>query len=274
MKTLRIILFIIIGLVILAPLLLVLGLQIQPRPFPPYPEQTPDLATVPLPDDLPAPVARFYKTVTGNQVPVIDSAVLNTRGKLRFSGITFPTRFIFTHDAGQNYRHYIEATLFGIPLMKVNETYLDGKARLALPMGVVENEPTIDMAANLGLWGESIWLPTIFITDPRVRWEAIDDTTARLIVPYESDEDEFTVFFDTETGLIERMEAMRYREAADPEKHLWILEPYGWTEFNGVLIPSPAAVTWANQGTPWLVVNLEEVAYNVDIDDYIRAAGP
>ena len=40
------------------------------------------------------------------------------------------------------------------------------------------------------------------------------------------------------------------------------------------LIPSPAAVTWADEGTPWLVVNLEEVAYNVDVSDYIRAQGP
>ena len=70
--------------------------------------------------------------------------------------------------------------------MKVNEWYLDGKARMELPVGVIENEPKIDMAANLALWGEAIWLPSILITDPRVRWEAIDDTTARLIVPFDS----------------------------------------------------------------------------------------
>lgn len=271
---LRIILIIAVALIILLPLLLVLGLQIQPRPFSPYPESTPELATIPLPADLPAPVARYYQAIMGDQVPVVDSAVINTRGKLRFSGITFPHRFIFTHDAGQGYRHYIEAALFGVPLMKINERYLDGQARMELPVGVIENEPNVDMAANLGLWGESIWLPSIFLTDPRVRWEAIDDTTARLIVPFEDDEDTFTVFFDAETGLIKRMEAMRYRDADDPQKHLWILEPHGWAEFHGVSVPSPAAVTWADEGTPWLILTLEGVSYNVDVRDYIHAKGP
>ena len=51
---------------------------------------------------------------------------------------------------------YIEATIFGYPVMKVNEWYLDSKARMELPVGVIENEPKIDMAANLALWGESV----------------------------------------------------------------------------------------------------------------------
>ncbi len=37
--------------------------------------------------------------------------------------------------AGHGYRHYIEATVFGYPVMKVNEYYFDGKARMELPEG-------------------------------------------------------------------------------------------------------------------------------------------
>ena len=102
---------------------------------------------------------------------MIKSVVITGRGSLRFRGISFPARLRFTHDAGQGYRHYIETTIFGYPLMKVNEWYLDGKSRMELPVGVIESEPKVDMAANLGLWGESVWLPSIFVTDPRVRWE-------------------------------------------------------------------------------------------------------
>jgi len=98
--------------------------------------------------------------------------------------------------------------------------------------------------------------------------------TARLIVPFEEGEDSFTVFFDAETGLIERMEAMRFKDAADTEKTLWMLAVQDWAEFHDVLVPSPASVTWADEGTPWLVVNLEEVVYNVDASNYIRAEGP
>ena len=250
-----------------------LGLQIPPQYFPAYPEQTPALDTVDLPADLPAPVARYYKTISGDRIPVIESAVITGRGRLRVKGITFPARFRFTHVAGQGYRHYIEATVFGYSVMKVNEWYLDGKARMELPVGVIENEPKIDMAANLGLWAESVWLPSILITDPRVRWEAIDDTTARLVVPFGEEEDTFTVAFDPQTGLIRTMEAMRYREATDEAKIPWSNEPLGWQAFHGVKIPSPAATTWLDEGTPWAVWTIEDVTYNVDVSEYVRARG-
>ena len=264
----------ILDLVILVPVLLAWGLRIQPQPFPAYPEPTAEMSTMPLPADLPAPVARYYQTIIGEQVPVIDTAVITARGSTRVMGITFPARLRFTHDAGQGYRHYIEATLFGRPLLKVNEAYLDGHARLVLPMGVTEHEPKIDMAANLGLWGESIWLPSIFVTDSRVRWEAVDDTTARLIVPADDVGETFTVYFDAESGLIRQMEAMRFKEATDTEKISWQLDILAWDEFHGILIPSSATATWADEGTPWLIVTVEEIAYNVDIATYIEAVGP
>jgi hypothetical protein len=250
-----------------------LGLQVKPKPFPAYPERTPALKTVELPADLPAPVARYYETIIGDQIPIIESAVITGRAKLRLFGLHFPARFRFTHIAGQDYRHYIEATIFGYPVMKVNEYYLDGNARMELPVSVIENEPKVDMAANLGLWGESVWLPSIFITDPRVRWEAIDDTTARLVVPFGEEEDTFTVSFDAQTGLIRMLQAMRYREATDESKIPWRNEPLGWQTFHGIKIPSPASVTWLDEGTPWSVWTIEDVAYNVDVSEYIRARG-
>ena len=259
-----------------------LGLQVRPRPFPAYPERTPPLKTVDLPADLPPPVERYYEAIVGHQVPVIESAVISGRGRLRVKGITFPARFRFTHIAGQGYRHHIEATFFGYPLLKVNEWYLEGRARMELPFGVIENEPKIDMAANLGLWGEAIWLPSILVTDPRVSWEAVNESTARLVVPFdaaqgapsgEEKEDTLVVTFDPQTGLIRRLEAMRYREATDEAQIPWRNEPLGWQTFHGITVPSPAATTWLDEGTPWAVWTVEDIAYNVDVSDYIGGRG-
>jgi len=268
---------IIIGTLITLAVLVVigwLGLKIKPRPFDLYPAQTPELETVPLPDDLPAPVERFYRTIYSDQIPVIESAVISGRARMRVFGITFPGRFRFTHMAGQNYRHYIETTIFGLPIMKVNEYYLDGKSRLELPFGVIENEPKVDQAANLGLWGESVWLPSVLITDPRVRWEPVDDSTALLRVPCGEVEETFVARFDPQTGMLRFLEAMRYKDAADKAKTLWINQVREWRDINGHTILTVGAITWFDEGTPWAVFTVEEIVYNADVSNYIRAAGP
>jgi hypothetical protein len=87
-----------------------LGLQIKPRPFSPYAERTPELKTMPLPAGLPAPVERFYRTVYGEDIPVIETAVIKGRATISPFGVKLPARFLFIHNAGKDYRHYIEAT--------------------------------------------------------------------------------------------------------------------------------------------------------------------
>ena len=174
----------IISLVILLVVALVWGLKVQPSPLPTVQQQTPTLEMVPVPDDLPAPVARYYQAIAGDEVPVIETAVFNTRGTLRFNGITFPARIRFSQEAGQAYWHDIEATYYGYPLLKAYEQYVDGAIYMKTPAGIIENDPQANAAANLALWAESLLLPSVFVTDGRVRWEPIDEHTARLIVPF------------------------------------------------------------------------------------------
>lgn len=242
------------------------GLHLEPAPFPAVPQPSVPMETLPLPTGLPSPVERFYRRVYGERVPVIHSAVISGRGTMRpFSSLTLPMRFRFIHDAGHSYRHYIEATIFGFPLMKVNEYYIDGKERMELPFGVVEHDPRLDQGGNLGMWAEALnALPAILLTDPRVQWELVDDTTALLVVPFGEAREHIIVRFDPATNLPRLTEVMRYR-GTENAKTLWLTE----SREDGT-----GTAMWLDEGRPWLVMNIESVVYNVDVDVSVTAKGP
>ena len=245
------------------------------KSFPAHPGPTRLTEFVPLPEDLPAPVRRHLRIIVGGeQVPVITSAVLTGRAEMRVKGLTLPVRFRMVHQAGHNHRHYFEVIFLNWPILKINEWNLDGKARLELPGSVVDNQPKTNSAASLGMWAEQLtWLPSALVTDPRVRWEEIDANAARVIVPSPEGRDALNLHFDPATGLLNSVEALRWRDESDAAKLPWRGNVTGWSEFHGVKVANPSELMWVNDGKPWAVWHIEDIAYNVDVDDYIRASG-
>jgi hypothetical protein len=265
-----------VAVVIVIVALFRLGLQVKPKSFPPYAERTAELKTVPLPAGLPAPVERFYRKVYGGSIPVIETAVIKGQAVISPFGVKLPARFIFVHNAGKDYRHYIEATWFGLPIMKVNESYVDGRSHFELPiLGTFDDDPSFTQGAVLGLWAEAGWFPSIWVTDPRVHWEPVDDHTALLFVPFGEQEENFVVRFNPQTDLIDTMEAMRFRDpGAQAKKILWITRNIAGKYIPGTQISAVGSATWLDQGKPWAVFTLEDVVYNVDVTQYIRRKGP
>lgn len=275
MAFIRNVLLILGGMIFAVILLGWLGLQIQPKSFPAYPDKTPQLKTVPLPAGLPAPVERFYRSVYGEEIPLIETVVIQGRGTIKpFMNIPVPARYIFVHNAGKDYRHYFEATFFGIPLLKVNEGYIDGESYFESPMGSYYNKANSNQAANLAVWAEAVWFPAIWVTDPRARWQSVDEHTALLYVPFEEKEENFVVRFNPQTGYIDTMEAMRYRDPGESSiKILWIARSEAGQPVPGTSINSSGSVMWLDQGKPWAYFNMEEMVYNVDVRTYIRQRG-
>ena len=126
----------------------------------------------------------------------------------------------------------------------------------------------IDQGANLIIWAEGLMMPSLLATDPRIRWEPMDDVTARLIVPLGEGHDEMTVHFDPQTGLISQMRAMRYRTPTGP-KEPWHGDDLDWRPFAQGLFPSRFAITWENDGSPWSYWNIEGVEWNVDVSTHM-----
>jgi hypothetical protein len=249
-----------------------IGLRVPPAPFPNFAAQPSTLQTIPLPANLPAPVARFYRALYGARVPIVRSAVISGRATMRLFGLNFPARFRFVHDAGHAYRHYFEVTFFGAAIFKVNEHFADGHARLELPVGVQQGS-NIDQAANLALWAEAVSFPALFVTDPRVRWAALDDSSAVLIVPFGNREERFTVRFDANTAMIVSLEAMRFQDKADATKTPWLAEARDWKVIGGFKTSGVGAATWKDQGKPWATFTTEQIVLNPDVSAYVRANG-
>ncbi|NLF02826.1 MAG: hypothetical protein GX601_17810 [Anaerolineales bacterium] len=275
MVSIRNIFFIIAGLLVAVGLLGWLGLRIQPEPFPSFPEHTQSSETVPLPAGLPAPVDRFYHTVYGEEIPVIETVVIQGRGNLKpFMNIPVPARFVFVHTAGKDYRHYFEATIFGVPLLKVNEGYIDGASFFESPIASYSDDPYSNQAANLTLWSEAIWFPAVWLTDPRAHWAPVDENTALLYVPYGEGEENFLVRFNPQTGLIDMMETMRYRDTGDDQpKILWILRNEIEQPADHSRVSSVGSAMWLDQGSPWAYFAVEELVLNVDVSTYIIQRG-
>lgn len=251
-----------------------LGLQVRPKPFTMPALQKSEAETVPVPAGLPEPVERFYRNVYGERIPIIASAVFTGRARIRPFGVWLPARFVFVHNASRDYRHYIEATFFGLPFLKVNEGYLDGESFFESPMGTYHNDPNTNQGANLALWAEAGWFPAIWATDSRIRWEGVDDCTALLHVPFEDETENFVVRFNPQTGFIDTMKGMRYRDPGEGQrKILWIVRNEKGATLPGMGISAVGSATWLDQGRPWAVFTLEAAAYNVDIQDYIRQRG-
>jgi hypothetical protein len=240
------------------------GLRVPARPYPSISARATGSTTVPLPDDLPAPVARFYGQVHGDRLPVVETAVISGRGTMRVSGVTLPVRFRFTHAVGADYRHEIETTIYGLRFLEVDEAYLDGASKLVLPFAETVG-PHTDQAANLGLWAETIWMPSVWVTDPRVRWEPVDEHTALLVVPFGHDEETFVARFEPATGLLRLLESMRFRTEGSDERTLWINEALAWGRVDGQLVPIRTTLTWLDDGSPWARLTTEEVVTNVEL---------
>lgn len=250
------------------------GVKVQPRSFPPYVQRTPELRSIALPAGLPAPVERFYRTLYGEQIPVIASAVATGRAMMRPAGpVQFPARFRFTFEAGQAYRHYIEMTWFGMPIIKANEHYVDGKGRMQITLIGTDAGDKYDQAANLGLWFECSLFPSVYLTDPRVRWLPVDDVTAILVVPFRQEQEHIVVRFDPQSHAIRWMEAMRYHSSTSTQKTLWLSHALPEERRGDKVIPARGEVIWMDDGKPWFVMTTEDIVFNVDVGEYICATG-
>ena len=137
-----------------------------------------------------------------------------------------------------------------------------------------QDDPNTNQGANLALWAEGGWFPSLWVSDPRVRWRAVDEHTAILYVPFENNNESFVVRFNPHTGFVDTLEAMRYREPGEGKpKILWVTRNEPGTFFPGTKISAVGSAIWLDQGKPWAAFKVEEMGINLDVSAYIHKRG-
>jgi hypothetical protein len=245
-----------------------LGLRVRPRPLsPPGPSR--DLGTVDLPTDLPDPVRRHYvASLGGPLVPLVETMALWGRARMKRDPLPWmPVTFWSEHRVGWSGLQLLAVTWFRMPVFRGRDFYSSGRGRMEIGKQRIEGHE-IDQGENLFLWAELALVPSVLVTRPGVRWEHIDHASARLRVPFGEREDELVFAFDPGTELIREGRGMRYREPGGA-KIGWRLEYLGWKRFDHVTFPSRITVTWEDQVRPWFVLDVDGMAFNVPVADWL-----
>jgi hypothetical protein len=126
------------------------------------PAQPAPPATVALPDDLPEPVVRFYRSLgtDGAHVPMVDTFRLWGRAWTRRAPLPrLPVTFWSEHRVGWSARQRLSVTWFGLPVLRGVDDYIDDHGRMRIGTRLVES-PEIDQGENLFLWA-ALLVPSV-----------------------------------------------------------------------------------------------------------------
>jgi hypothetical protein len=193
---------------------------------------------------LPEPVQRYFKLALKEAQPYISYARITNDGLFKsgpdkdwvdIKGEQYAT----TERPGFIWKG--TTTLFS-----ARDQYILGKGRLAVALfgliRIVDGKgASYDQGELLRWLGESILYPTNLLPGLNLRWNAIDERTAKLTFNYNGLSLSYKVTFN-DAGEIIQMETKRYMDKDHLET--WIIKPANYREINDLKVPTAFEVIW------------------------------
>lgn len=121
----------------------------------------------------------------------------------------------------------------------------------------------MDQGEILRFLTEMIWFPPAFASD-YIQWEVIDSTTSKATILY-GDKQASANFYFKSTGELVKISAKRYRETMGSfELNDWEISKLEYKEFNDLLIPYRAEVSWKIENVilPYYKLEITDIKYN------------
>ncbi len=203
-------------------------------------------------EGLPDPVQRYFQAVLKDGQPIVAAVNLSQQGlfnmsetKAKWSPFT-ATQFVTTQRPGFDWDARIQMAP-GVSAF-VHDAYMLGEGSLhASLLGLftvadVRGTPEAAQGELLRFFAEMLWYPTALLPSQGVRWEAIDNTSARATVTDGATTVSLVFRFNPE-GTIETMRAeARYRDKLTAMP--WSGRFWDYSTHDGMLIPLQGEVGW------------------------------
>jgi len=138
---------------------------------------------------LPAPVQRFFQKVLKDGQPMISTVKLRHQGQFNMSETEVKwspftsTQVAIAQRPGFDWDGHIQMAP-GVNVF-VHDTYLSGQGNLhasllgLFTLAKMHHTPELNQGELLRFFAEAAWYPTALLPSQGVRWDAIDDTSAR-----------------------------------------------------------------------------------------------
>lgn len=131
-------------------------------------------------------------------------------------------------------------------LFNAHDTYINSKGNLSVYLfgllKIVKSEgETINQAELLRWLGESVWMPTNLLPRKGLRWEGIDEKSAKLTFEYGGQEIYYIVDFNEQWQIVQ-VKTKRYIDKENLE--IWVGNLENYKEINGMMVPTEIEAKW------------------------------
>lgn len=150
------------------------------------------------------------------------------------------------------------------------DKFVDGKGEMVIkllsliPVANAKNNEKVNQATLQRYLAEIVWFPSASLSED-IKWETIDDNSARAIMEYKGTEGSGEFYFDN-NGNFERFVAMRYQDSNDDKPTKWTVTATKTEERNGIKIPIECEASWELESGKWtwLKLKITDIQYNVN----------
>lgn len=224
---------------------------------------------------LPPPVLRYFRAVLQDGQAIVGGVRLSQEGQFRQSDDAdawrpFKATQLFTtrppgFDWDARIRMAGGVTAFVHDAYVVGEGLLHAEALGLITVADVRGTPAAAQGELLRYLAEAVWYPTALLPSQGVRWEEIDDSSARATLTDGATTVSLDFYFDADGMIAALKAASRYHGKINGASEFapWHGRFWAYDGRDGMRIPLEGEVAWQLPGGlfPYCRVRLREIGY-------------